>query len=549
MDESNWKSCIVDKLVLSGTDKLESLVEESVLSYLRAYNQDSIMDPFKLASAIVDLFGPAVIEQKEVRSLIFEHIKEQQLMELASNFNVRGQSLQDIVKELVDKGWQWGSKFSNQIIEILDIGDIKNAYKATLDNIDEIELPDSCKRIEEISGFYELHSFQAQVKEDVISNINRSYKKNLVRLPTGGGKTRVAVHILSKIIHDNKEQGSKRYLWLTYEPLLASQACETFLDVYKVIGSVELKISKLFYQYKQYEPLSDKNELLFANITSLSNKFSDENDVRNFAKEVDTIIFDEVHQVKAPVAFKLITKLLRLNEEINFIGLTATPGRGDLTGDDSSGLVKFFDDIVETNVPVLPQDFGDLGEIEKNAKKRTAISYLQELGVLAKLEEVRLNYQEQVNISPIKDTKRNKLIIDCINERLNKNEKIVLFSSSAEHARIISILLKAENINVGLILGENRQFREKTIDRFRKGNLNLLITYEVLTTGFDAPEIDTLIIARPTKSIVTYSQILGRALRGKLNGGHEKNTVINISDPSFGDVNEVYKEFSEYWSE
>ncbi len=549
MEQENWKICIVDKIVLSGTDKLESIVEGSVLEYLRTYNQDSITDPFKLAIAIVDLYGPSVMEKNEVRSLLFEHIEEKKLFEIASNFNISEISLPNIVKAMVRKGWKWGGDFSNKIIDILEIDDIKIAYKSSLDDLDDIVLEDYSRKLIEINNFYELHSFQVQIKEDVIKNINLGDKKNLVRLPTGGGKTRVAVHTLAKIIYDNKDKEARRYLWLTYEPLLASQACETFLDVYKVIGSVDLKISKLFYHYKQHLPLSGMSEVLFANITSLSNKLSNENDILKYANDVDTIIFDEVHQVKAPIAFSLITKLLSLNHNINFIGLTATPGRGDLSGDDSLGFLKFFDAIVETKIPPSSQVFGDLTTIELNEKKRTAVSYLQELGVLARLEELRLNYQELSQISPTTDTRRNKLIIDCIKERIDKDEKIIVFAASAEHARLISILLKAENIDVGLVLGENRQFRENIIKRFRKDNLNLLITYEVLTTGFDAPEIDTLIIARPTKSIVTYSQILGRALRGKLNGGHEKNTIINISDPSFGDVNEVYKEFSEYWSE
>ncbi len=550
MDLANWKIKIIDKLVRSGTDRLESIVDESVLKYLKEFNQESISDPYKLASAIVDLIGPSVVEDDQVRLMIYENIEPSILKEIAEEVSISSDTLPGIVKSLVEKGWVWGSKFTNKIIEILDIDDITNAYKSSLDEDNEINLADSCSKLEEINGFFELHSFQTQVKEDVISNINMGYRKNLVRLPTGGGKTRVAVHTLSKIISDNSiSSKKKRYLWLTYEPLLASQACETFLDVYKVIGSVELKISKLFYHYKQFEPLMDKNEVLFANVTSLSKKMLNDDGLFKFSHEIDTIIFDEVHQVKAPIAFSLVTKLLNLNENINFIGLTATPGRGDLSSNDSLSIIHFFDAIVEIKVPPAQQAFGSLSQIQENENKRTAISYLQELGVLARLEEIRLNYQENKGCVPSKDPKRNKLIIDYLKKQLEDNKKIIIFASSANHARLLSILVNAEDISVGLILGENRQFRDQIIRKFRKENLNVLITYEVLTTGFDAPEIDCLIISRPTKSIVTYSQILGRALRGKLNGGHERNTIINISDPNFGDVNEVYKEFDEYWSE
>lgn len=543
-----WEDKIADNLVRSGTDKLEGIVEKSVIDYLQLFNSDSITDPYKLAYAIVELYGPAVIERSDVRKLLYEHIDENVLVQIAKIFNLENNSLPEIVNLLVNKGWQWGSSFAKEIIKILNIVEIEDAYHQSLDNDDEIALPDYCQKLDEVNNFYELHSFQTQLKEDVINNIHNDVRKNLVRLPTGGGKTRVAVHTLSSIISKNKDNGFRRYLWLTYEPLLAAQACETFLDVYKILGSVELKVSKLFYNYSQFNELNS-NEVMFANITSLNNLLSTSEDVRSFANEVDTIVFDEVHQVKAPIAFSLITRLLECNKNINFIGLTATPGRGDLSGDDSSGLMKFFDEKVEVRVPPAPQLYGDIDSINKNEKNRTAITYLQELGVLANLHEIKLNYSERPEYTPTKDPLRNKKIIDCIYERLDKNEKIVVFAASAEHAKLLSILLKAENIRIGLVLGENRRFREKLIRDFRKGDLNILITYEVLTTGFDAPEIDSLIITRPTKSIVTYSQILGRALRGRLNGGHDRNTIINISDPKFGDVNEVYKEFSEYWSE
>ena len=58
--------------------------------------------------------------------------------------------------------------------------------------------------------------------------------------------------------------------------------------------------------------------------------------------------------------------------------------------------------------------------------------------------------------------------------------------------------------------------RSIAITRFkdRKDKLNILINYEVLTTGFDATNIECVFITRPTQSVVLYSQMLGRGLRG-----------------------------------
>ena len=48
-----------------------------------------------------------------------------------------------------------------------------------------------------------------------------------------------------------------------------------------------------------------------------------------------------------------------------------------------------------------------------------------------------------------------------------------------------------------------------------KNNLNILINYDALNTGFDAPKTKIAVIARPTTSIVLYHQMIGRAVRGK----------------------------------
>jgi superfamily II DNA or RNA helicase len=58
----------------------------------------------------------------------------------------------------------------------------------------------------------------------------------------------------------------------------------------------------------------------------------------------------------------------------------------------------------------------------------------------------------------------------------------------------------------------------------------------VLTTGFDAPKVERLILARPTMSRVLFEQMVGRGLRGPKFGGYEKCTVIDIVD-SFTNFN------------
>ena len=98
------------------------------------------------------------------------------------------------------------------------------------------------------------------------------------------------------------------------------------------------------------------------------------------------------------------------------------------------------------------------------------------------------------------------------------------------------------------IVDANSKNRSRIIDDFKNGNLNVLLNFGVLTTGFDAPKTDVCIIARPINSIVMYSQMVGRILRGELNNGNKKNTLYTIKDNlSHGDYDDLFKSFNEFY--
>jgi superfamily II DNA or RNA helicase len=74
------------------------------------------------------------------------------------------------------------------------------------------------------------------------------------------------------------------------------------------------------------------------------------------------------------------------------------------------------------------------------------------------------------------------------------------------------------------------QQRKKIVRDFRNGDIKIIFNYGVLSTGFDAPGTDAILIARPTTSPVLYSQMLGRGLRGPKFKGKEECLLIDIKD-------------------
>ena len=96
-------------------------------------------------------------------------------------------------------------------------------------------------------------------------------------------------------------------------------------------------------------------------------------------------------------------------------------------------------------------------------------------------------------------------------------------------------LLQEENVKVACITGDTPphdrlvyfdEFQSKSKDSSFK--LNVLVNYGILSTGIDLPRVDELFILRKFGNLTTAMQVVGRALRGKKNGGNERNKIISV---------------------
>ncbi|MBC8205590.1 MAG: DEAD/DEAH box helicase family protein [Kiritimatiellaeota bacterium] len=467
-----------------------------------------------------------------------------------------------LVGKLANISWSWGSTKTCIFCEHFGIADVVDSYvmlAASGDDQDEAVSSVFGRPLDD--PFYELHTFQSDIRDRVLNQfIVHGEQKLLLQLPTGGGKTRVALHTAIRYLraHEGDRVG---ILWLAYDPLLLSQAAATFQKLWPVLGVGDIEVRRIFDIYR--DPIHCSGPVIyFASVQSLTNRF----DVatRQHLKESLLItVFDEAHQIVANQAKEIINNLLYHNDELRLLGLTATPGRDYFDDEANVQFRKYFSTNIKIEPPPKVASFGAVDVVADD--DRTAITYLQELGVLAQLEHRLLDYgmsdqrghsvsitQDCYRPAALKklgeDPSRNRHIVDEVDKLVAQGKKTLVFACSVQHAEDLSFFLRLRGINVGLVLGNNREHRSATINRFRKTqDLHVLINFGVLTTGFDAPEIDAVVISRPTSSLVTYSQMLGRALRGPMNGGHVRNLVVNVSDPIFGKENEAYKKFETYW--
>ena len=179
---------------------------------------------------------------------------------------------------------------------------------------------------------------------------------------------------------------------------------------------------------------------------------------------------------------------------------------------------------------------------------------LQDVKYMATFGEFRGETLQEIG----RDRNRNAMIVREI-KRLSDlgKRKILFFGCSVAHSRQIAMLLKVlYHMNVRYVDSKmDLDSRVHAIEKFRSGDVGVLCNFDVLTTGFDAPNIDCVFVGRPVKSTLLYTQMIGRGMRGTKSGGTESMLLVDIDDNfqlrqnyDFAPVELGWKIFRDYWN-
>ena len=221
--------------------------------------------------------------------------------------------------------------------------------------------------------------------------------------------------------------------------------------------------------------------------------------------EVNCIIVDECHLINNEDEGRYQTFFKNV-PNATIIGFTATPyrlGQGKLVEDGN-----IFDDYIETVGILELQSMGFLSTLKT---KETAFSYnIKGVGIVAG------DYKKGELDSEVNTFENNEAVCKEIARSLNlyHRDHCIVFCSSVDHAQKISDEMNKLNIPSVYIEGKfNKEDREDTIKMFTSGKARLITNVSILTTGFDYPAIDCIVMLRPTLSAGLYCQMLGRGLR------------------------------------
>ncbi len=270
------------------------------------------------------------------------------------------------------------------------------------------------------------------------------------------------------------------------------------------------------------------------------------------------VIIDEAHQAIAETYRLVLDALVIPYPQTALLGLTATPGR---TWSDINADAKLSEFFAKQKVTLSIPGYDN------------PIDYLVAEGYLAKAEYRSLLYKSGLELSQRdltrigeeldlpsyllhrieEDEQRNLRIILEIEELAQRHQRIIVFTISVEHSKLIASVLQTRGLSAcTLSATTSSSERERLIASFKDDapETKILCNYGVLTTGFDAPRTSAAVIARPTRSLVLYSQMVGRAIRGIKAGGNEKTEIVTVVDkdlPGFGSVAEAFSNWEDVW--
>ena len=336
-----------------------------------------------------------------------------------------------------------------------------------------------------------LYDYQEADLQKIFSYLNDAPDNfNLLyQLPTGGGKTVVFSEIVRRYI----EQTNKKVVILTHRIELCKQTSKMlkgFNVNNKIINS---KVKEL--------PDQDEYQCFVAMVETLNNRLSDD---KLEVSDVGLVIIDEAH-------YNSFTKLFKYFEESFILGVTATPLSSNIKLPMKDNYQEL---IVGNSIPSL---------IEKGFLAR-ANTYSYDVGLTSLQVGINGDYTVKSSEDLYTNFSMQEKLVQAYEERC-KGKKTLIFNNGINTSWYVYQTFKDAGYEIRHLDNTHSKKERKDILRWFKEKPDAILTsVSILTTGFDEPTVENIILNRATKSLTLYYQMIGRGSR-KLPGKDEFSVI------------------------
>ena len=307
---------------------------------------------------------------------------------------------------------------------------------------------------------FSLRDYQKELITDIIESMKRGNRKIMVQSPPRSGKTVVMAYIAKNATDKNKQ-----VLFFSHRKEINEQVLETFSR-----GDVNL------------------NNVTIGTVGSLVKKLDK-------LPKFDLILVDEAHHIKA----KQYQTILNYFKDATQLFFTGTPVRLD-----GSGFHDLAEDLVEGKSVQWLIENGNISDFSY---------YSIDLLDLGKLKTRSGEYTNQSIDNAFESSK--STYGDYIDhyKRLAEGKQAIVYVHSVEYAKLVAERFNENGYSAAIVSGKTpKKERAEAMERFRNGELMIMVNVNLFTEGIDLPGVDVCIMLRPTKSLSLYLQFAMRAL-------------------------------------
>ena len=339
----------------------------------------------------------------------------------------------------------------------------------------------------------ELRDYQRELLQQAQTALDPRRARVMMQLPTGGGKTIIASHLLA-----SRLQNGRKAVWLTHRKELADQTC-------KVLTAAGIPaMNDVQWNPGMAAPaMSSGVVILMAQTVS---RRTASMSVWNKYGEDDLLVIDEAHHAAAQGWERAMWQWPG-----RIIGMTATPWRLSK----KEGFAHLFSRLV-----CGPQTSG-LQSADWLCKARVLIPPAEQRILGGEVDRISGEYTE-AGIESANRERRDVMTAQALRfwQHHARQRQTIIYAVSVDHAKNLAAVFNDADIPAAVMLGDTPPLeRARLIDEFKNETLRVLVNVAVATEGFDLPDASCIVLARPTKSLALYLQMIGRGLRPKDNGG------------------------------
>lgn len=348
-----------------------------------------------------------------------------------------------------------------------------------------------------------LRHYQEECIDACLQALETGKRRIAVSLATGGGKTVIFANLLSQI---KAVKTGNRVLILTHRKELATQA-QAQIGRFNPDLKVEIEMGT--------SVASEDADVVVAGVQSLQGTRLENLDPLAFK----AVIIDEAHHAASNSYLKILKhfKATRAKSNVAIIGFTATLYRAD-----TKTLTKAFDHVVYDLTFTDMISDGWLSSVRFSTV--TSIADLAEVEVGASGDFKTSSLSKIINTKPM-----NNLVFKTWRSMTRQNgyKSTIVFCVDVKHVEDMVALFRSQGINAEGVTGATKACtRSQVVEDFRNGDIPVVFNCGVFTEGTDIPNIDLVILNRPTKSKGLMMQMIGRGLR--LHPGKDHTAIVDL---------------------